>query len=281
MKSSDGEKLSTAQVEASIKSGPLDSIIEAYKCVSNVKATIYSTDEKVFFNKLIYGATPAILELSVHERGKKEEIIKKLENFFSKKPISVRYGDYANPHNYIYNRQTKELFFDDYLQTSEGTTDYIGNTPLTSDFLPELNIEVPQKIASICKSPSLWLGQKGCITPLHLDTLDNFVYHLKGRKKWILIPPCYMQSLGAFRSFPDKFPNLYCSLIDLRNAEEVTKLKSECEALEIVVRDGQLLFLPAGWGHYVETISFSININLWVDPNKAVPFVFSSAPSSI
>lgn len=48
--------------------------------------------------------------------------------------------------------------------------------------------------------------------------------------------------------------------------------KSDREALErvnkaaksIVLNQGQVLFVPKGWWHYVESLDFSISVNVWL-----------------
>ena len=44
----------------------------------------------------------------------------------------------------------------------------------------------------------------------------------------------------------------------------------DSKRLEIILQPGDMLFLPIGWGHEVETISDSISINYWAIEPRTV-----------
>ncbi len=121
---------------------------------------------------------------------------------------------------------------------------------------------------------SLWVGDEGCTTPLHQDGLDNVVYQIKGSKKWIIIHPYYSDILNTKQPFPDTDPNLFTSTVDLETIMETfekEKFYNTYQVQEIILNEGEALFLPAGWFHFVITVSDSITLNFWADSKLTKP----------
>ena len=101
----------------------------------------------------------------------------------------------------------------------------------------------------------LWIGPKGTLTPFHHDLTNNVMVQLAGRKRVTLVPAydypnmynhqhCYSQVDGGAPDF-ERFPLL-------RKANVI-----ECE-----LAPGDILFLPVGWWHYVESLDVSITVSM-------------------
>jgi len=123
--------------------------------------------------------------------------------------------------------------------------------------------------------PCIWIGADGSSTCLHTDPNDNFVVVCIGTKRFHLFPPSDLRWLylgqvsnSALLTSPidprnpdlDRYP-------DFRHAHGTT---AELEA-------GDLLFLPLGWAHFVESPTASFTYNYWLKPD-ARPF-FKRTPS--
>ena len=106
------------------------------------------------------------------------------------------------------------------------------------------------------------IGASGTFTQGHIDSKDNFVYQLIGKKKWTIYPPhdyyylYYKESKGSLewsavlsqREKPD--PNLY-------------PLYQKSHPITFMMNPGEVLYLPRGWTHFIENITPSLMINTW------------------
>lgn len=111
---------------------------------------------------------------------------------------------------------------------------------------------------------SLWAGAAGHVETLHFDSCDNLHLVLHGRKRWLLFPP---EALPRLRFVPwahacravfrgENLPvtssgvglDPACSLLEPSEVEKC----SEPPPLQIELRAGDALYVPAGWAHQVE-----------------------------
>jgi hypothetical protein len=116
-------------------------------------------------------------------------------------------------------------------------------------------------------APRIWIGPKGTLTPLHRDDTDNLFAQVWGQKTFTLAAPHHREALGTWSTAPqggldgcdfnpdapdyDRFPK----------ARDVTFMRVTLEA-------GDLLFLPEGWFHQVESVSTSLSVNFWVNSGR-------------
>jgi hypothetical protein len=118
---------------------------------------------------------------------------------------------------------------------------------LTADILP-----LPEYLnADEADRWFFWFGPSGTFTPLHHDLTNNLMAQVVGGKRVWLAPPCetadlynenHCFSLADLRHLDDpRFP-------DLRNVQW-----TQCD-----LAAGELLFLPIGWWHSVESLDVSI-----------------------
>lgn len=113
---------------------------------------------------------------------------------------------------------------------------------------------------------TLWIGSQGAHTNCHQDSYGcNLVTQIHGRKRWILFPPD-----SGLRLHPTRIPyeestvyssvNFFCPSED----EEKDILRDRVRARMVVLEPGQVLLVPNGWWHYVESIDLSISVNVWL-----------------
>ena len=152
---------------------------------------------------------------------------------------------------------------------------------------------------------TLWLSSQGAHTPLHYDTYGcNLVVQLVGRKRWRLWPPCSQSSLppppnpsahlpqfpssssatllssqnrsSLPRVQPCQAPHclkLPCSRIPYEESSVYSTYDPRCIAPaynvspshDLVIEEGDVLFIPKHYWHFVETDSeLSLSVNLWL-----------------
>lgn len=140
---------------------------------------------------------------------------------------------------------------------------YMGNNIVPAQLLEQIRFPAYFDRALFI-APRIWIGPKGTLTPLHRDDTDNLFAQVWGRKSFILAAPHHRPALGTWSTAPkggldgcDFNPDAP-DYQQFPAAREVTFLRIELQA-------GDLLFLPEGWFHQVESVSTSLSVNFWVD----------------
>jgi hypothetical protein len=193
--------------------------------------------------------------------------------------VNVRYGNFSDPYEYAFNRQIKTISFGDYFLNhfinKNKDYHYFGNYSLTKENLNALKIQKPDIFShEDFASGQLWVGEKGCVTPLHCDGGDNFIYQLYGEKRWVLFPPSDYENLYIDLNAGFPMADFICSTIDVANVDLKKHPKfKRVNSIEISLKAGESLYLPYGWFHYVETIRDSVTVNFWVVNKELTPFV--------
>eukprot|EP00584_Thalassiosira_punctigera_P008499 CAMPEP_0172532576 /NCGR_PEP_ID=MMETSP1067-20121228/5576_1 /TAXON_ID=265564 ORGANISM="Thalassiosira punctigera, Strain Tpunct2005C2" /NCGR_SAMPLE_ID=MMETSP1067 /ASSEMBLY_ACC=CAM_ASM_000444 /LENGTH=449 /DNA_ID=CAMNT_0013317107 /DNA_START=11 /DNA_END=1360 /DNA_ORIENTATION=- len=109
------------------------------------------------------------------------------------------------------------------------------------------------------RGPSLWMGTSGSGTQCHYDVADNVIVQLHGSKR----VRCYPPGAGArhLHVFPDAHPRARKSQVDFDgvaggDASGMERfphfVDSPPPSLDVVLRPGDALEIPAFWFHHVE-----------------------------
>jgi len=185
-----------------------------------------------------------------------------------------RHGNYASK-AFSIERDFRSTSICDYLASldtlaCEGDAQlppaYMGNNILPSKMLEYIRypsyFEREQYIR-----PRLWIGPKGTVTPLHRDDSDNLFAQVWGSKHVILAAPHHREALGAWSASSDG--GLEGCDVDPKapDTERFPKVRS-VRFLDVVLKAGEILFLPEGWFHQVESLSTSLSVNFWVDSGR-------------
>ena len=108
----------------------------------------------------------------------------------------------------------------------------------------------------------LFIGCRDALTPCHYDLLHNAYVQVKGWKRFLLIDPSY--SYGLY-PYPQGHPMDRCARADLEHPDYQSFPKlAEVRAVEALMGPGDVLILPSGWYHHVQSLSEdSLSVSFW------------------
>lgn len=107
-----------------------------------------------------------------------------------------------------------------------------------------------------------FMGPRGAFTQLHYDRALNLHAMLVGRKRWQLYSPARTEALR-----PARYESPWSVMSDHDLAPEGGLPTQQPGGVEpdydFVLEAGEVLFVPYGWWHRVETLAPSIATNFW------------------
>lgn len=235
---------------------------KSLECFKNnlVKVNFNELDDKQF-KKHISSSYPVIFKNTFNNKISFKNFCKIL----SDKEIKIRTGNYGT----VEGREDREFYkmaLKEYCEDS--SNDYGGNNIITKDEIDKLDLKINNKnIKEFNTGGKLWIGKKDSRTPLHKDKPENLALQIYGKKKWIVYDSkdknklCYKKSNNVLEW--SKF-----SIFDYDTCPSAKKLTP----IEIILEQGDLLYLPKQWSHDVTNITDSIMINFWYENSNNIPF---------
>ena len=101
---------------------------------------------------------------------------------------------------------------------------------------------------------------RGIIAESHYDSGRNMIAMLKGSKRYIINPPRACEHLGIISD--TKHPSYRHSVIDWSDISQARAHGFDrVEAIDTIVRQGEVLYLPSFWFHYIISLEYSIQCN--------------------
>lgn len=114
---------------------------------------------------------------------------------------------------------------------------------------------------------NVWIGPADTYTPLHRDPYENLFAQVVGRKRIHLFAPELAQYLYINTSGPQRNTSAIISEQELLNPSEDRSLLSFALASEQAfvaeLGPGDVLYIPRGWYHCVQSLSTSASVNFW------------------
>jgi hypothetical protein len=145
--------------------------------------------------------------------------------------------------------------------------------PHYSSPLAEKHSKLPQLDEPLLNA---WFGPVGTISPLHTDPYHNILSQVVGRKYIRLYAPKESEKLYA-RGVEDGGVDMgNTSSLDIgvlvgwegsdderTGAREKFPLFQEAEFVDCILEEGECLYIPVGWWHYVRSLSVSFSVSFW------------------
>ncbi|KAI0921861.1 hypothetical protein AcW1_004276 [Taiwanofungus camphoratus] len=151
-----------------------------------------------------------------------------------------------------------------------------------------LRSDVPSEILwcseALGRSPdavNLWIGDSASVTSIHSDPYENIYTVIRGAKHFTLLPPTEGWCLEEHTYPQARYTRSpVSSQLELELSDTTTPtvrwssvtdptvpgaLPPEAHPIDITVRAGETLYLPAGWWHYVRQSEITIAVNYWYD----------------
>jgi hypothetical protein len=158
----------------------------------------------------------------------------------------------------------KEVRFGDFLDRLERTdssNDFYmtaGNmgshrVALSQLFDDAENINIRNEYFEFPAEGSLWIGPKGTVTPLHFDMINNFFCQISGSKRVRLVPSWSMPWVyNDYHVYSD---------VDAASPDfDQHPLFSNVTMYDFVVYPGEVLFIPLGWWHHLESLEPTVSL---------------------
>ncbi|KAL6859003.1 hypothetical protein ACP4OV_018005 [Aristida adscensionis] len=190
--------------------------------------------------------------------------LKYLERIAGDRTVPVEVGK-----NYVCTERKQELItFAQFLERM-WSSDYTNMTYLAQhplfDQIKELreDITVPEYCyagGGELQSLNAWFGPHGTVTPLHHDPHHNLFAQVLGRKYFRLYPASVSGDL-----YPHTETMLSnTSQVDLNNIDETEFPRmGDLEFMDGILEEGDLLYIPPKWWHYMRSLSISFSVSFW------------------
>jgi hypothetical protein len=183
--------------------------------------------------------------LATTERWTFEEFLKTINQNSDPKP--------QDPHFYMLLRGEETRSYTPFIYKDLSFLD-ASSTSRYGDFFVRNKNQAKQR-GIMCR-----FGMKGIITEGHIDVTFNMIAMGKGKKRYILSPPSvcscqYLHSTG---------PSARHTRVDWSQINTTEfPLASDCPATEVVLKEGEVLYLPSLWYHHMISLNHqSIQCNL-------------------
>lgn len=103
-------------------------------------------------------------------------------------------------------------------------------------------------------------AMRGIIAEAHYDSGRNMIAMIKGSKRYILTPPSTCKQLGIIAD--SKHPSYRHSVIDWSDIRQAKSHNfNNVPAIDTIVREGEILYIPSYWFHYIIALEYSIQCN--------------------
>ncbi|GMH79402.1 hypothetical protein TrLO_g3597 [Triparma laevis f. longispina] len=106
------------------------------------------------------------------------------------------------------------------------------------------------------------LGERGVTAAAHYDNGRNMIALLSGSKRYTLLPPnqCNLLSVIKLKEHPSR-RHVLLNFKDIFEEEEGMEDARKARGVDTIVKEGEVLYVPSRWFHYITSLQFSVQCN--------------------
>lgn len=112
-----------------------------------------------------------------------------------------------------------------------------------------------------------WFGPAGTVSPLHTDPYHNILCQVVGKKYVRLYSPSESRKLYPKGLEGGGVDMSNTSQVDVEAADgildEEYPLFRRADYVETILNEGECLYIPVGWWHYVRSLTVSFSVSFW------------------
>lgn len=148
-----------------------------------------------------------------------------------------------------------------------GSTAYLAQHDLF-DQIPLLrkDIEIPDYCAIGSGEPIIksWIGPVNTVSTMHTDDKQNLLCQVMGEKLVILAAPEESLNLYLYEGLLNNTSQVDPEHLDYNEFP----LAKNVRFFHVTLKDGEILYIPKGWFHYVRSLTSSISVSFWFNPEE-------------
>lgn len=111
----------------------------------------------------------------------------------------------------------------------------------------------------------IWFGPMGTVSPLHTDPCENIYAQICGRKYIRLYAPIYTCNMYAYDTLLSNTSQVCEDILTQKVDENKFPKFIRAQYTDVCVCEGDLLYIPKKWWHFVKSLSVSISISFWFE----------------
>ena len=146
--------------------------------------------------------------------------------------------------------------FDGYFYYSSGGIEMLklSDTVYSEESLKMLTFPTHKELGQV----NFWFGKENVTAYTHYDTSQNLHAMVYGQKTFLLLPPSAYSELNLYPCLHQFYRQVHTNVLDADIAKSL-----RTKPLEVVLNQGEVLYIPPYWFHCVITMETSISLNVW------------------